>query len=241
MKKRGAESRAYERQTLQLLELHPVFPEWIARLRKKYEIKIGGGNPKELLEKWDYDDQDSWRKDIINILEHFGLTINYEEAIAFYLVTGSFEGANTSNVRVAVQIRGEKMVTIQILAPASKQEVMDAVMLGTEKMRTQIKIRKIKGKRAAKIVVNPDKWRGAKFRPQLDRDLRANRLWLKKDRKDRTSWLVSDRNIAEDIFGTKGMSDKRLDVIGLKKAKQIYEIRRRLLLEVRRRFPPHTF
>ena len=245
IKKTREDSQAYEQQTLQFLALHPAFPKRIGELRKKYDIKVSHEKGlaeyyswvEAIFEEWPSETQVSWEKDKQKLLQYFELTTNYHEAISFFVVTDSFEGANTSNVRVSVQSKGERMVTIQILAPASKEEVLGAVLLANEMMRTELRRRN----RVAKIFINPKKWKGAKYRPRLDRDLKAYELWSQKNKKDKLARIWSNRHIAEELLDEEGRDLKKLGAQTQKQAKQIYEIIRRLKRELHRRFPAHTF
>lgn len=235
-----------ERQTLALLLVHPRFQHKILEARVKLRIGELKKTEEELAE-WeqggvdgstmsDSVDWDIWQQAMEHILDFFGLTYNYLEAIHRYVLMGTFDGANTRKIRVITD-RKRRLdgVTLKILAPASKEEIMEAVMFANKQMNLLLK------REDGKVVVThvAGRWKTWKFRTKLERDLEIYQRWKWKGGE---SGPQNDIDIAVDMFDGDPVED--LDIARIKDkrlAKQIPLIVKRIDKALRERFPEHTF
>jgi hypothetical protein len=250
-KKRGGKKSLGEYQILQMLELYQPFHEWIGEMRKKYEIRVSiqkglegycqwredqyeiweGSGFGELLKPilrngeclhWDI----AWHDDIELARERFRLSRNYHEALEYYLVTGSFEGAAMKGTSISKVDKKLGIIEIRIVAPFSKEEFSS---LGDE----VVKIMRKRWKEGRNIDM---RWEKDKNRPKLDRDINLLRLSLLKNKKDKNSPIANDRDIAARLFSDDDSPFESFGEMDRRNAKIVGNARRRLRNEIEKRF-----
>ncbi len=231
-----------ERQTLQLLELHPVFHEWIEEMQEKHLIDPARGEGMVSFESWREAQEeenpwfwDGWYKDIHRFRHRFRLTANYAEALAYYIVTGSFHDARTAKILVTTDLVNNEWVNLRINAPASKEEIMDAVIRASSFLNTRVSRTK-----EGKIHIQESKqWRPWKYRPKLDRDIGVYTLSQKKQKSDG----VTDRDLVVELYPEDDdtLDFKNTSALDKKRARQLHVIRGRIDKALHERFPANTF
>ena len=242
IKKRKEKYAASERQTLQLLELHPALERWGEEMRSKYDITLhkegleGYDSWKSQAdEEWNRKTWSAWQCEIYRFRQRLRLTRNYYEALCYYVVTGSFQDADTSKIRVTVDIVNKEWVNLRISAPASKEEIVDAVLEASEYLNTRV----VSNKDGTVTIQGDTKqWKGWKYRPQLDRDIKA--LTLAERKKSNPD--LTNLDIVAELYPTDDEDEEiATTTVDKKRARQLHVILARIRKAMKERFLTNTF